>query len=220
MRNGKSLDRLLRFSRFLLKSWDRAVVIGGLVLFLGTQAACNGPGFVAHSEPGTPFYLPPTMAVKEMEVQPNRTMVTEGSCEDCINLTPGITPSHTTGQPKPGLDCDNNLRFIGDVTIPDGTQVMVGEHLDKRWKVENNGTCNWDKDYRLKLVAGLSLSASSEQALYPARAKTEATIRLAFIAPDTPGVYRSAWQAYSPQGEAFGDPFFIEIVVGQASTSP
>jgi hypothetical protein len=104
MRSGKSLDRLLRFSRFLLKSWDRAVVIGGLVLFLGTQTACNGPGFAAHSEPGTPYYLPPTMAVKEMEGQPNRTMGTEGSCEDCINLTPGITPSHTTGQPKPGLD--------------------------------------------------------------------------------------------------------------------
>lgn len=220
MRRCKSLDRLLRFNRFLLKSWDRAVVIGGLVLFLGTQAACNGPGFVAHSELGTPFYLPPSMAVKEMEVQPNRTIGTEDSCEDCINLTPGITPSHTTGQPIPGLDCDNNLRFVGDVTIPDGTQVMMGELLDKRWKVENSGTCNWDKDYRLKLVAGSSLSATSEQALYPTRIKNEAIIRLAFIAPDTPGVYRSAWQAYSPQGEAFGDPFFIEIVVVQASTSP
>lgn len=214
MRTGDSLDSALRFRQFLSKPWNRAVAIGGLVLFLGIQTACNGLDFVAPSEPGTPFYLPPTLAVEETEGQPNWAIGTEGPCESCAVPTTRITPSHT------GLNCNNNLRFISDVTIPDGTLVMVNEHLDKRWKVENSGTCNWDKDYRLKLVAGPLLSAISEQALYPARIKTEAIIRLAFVAPDTPGVYRSAWQAYSPQGEAFGDPFFIEIVVGATSTSP
>jgi hypothetical protein len=34
-----------------------------------------------------------------------------------------------------------------------------------------------------------------------------------FKAPSEPGSYRSAWQAYNPQGEPFGDPFFIDFVV-------
>jgi hypothetical protein len=106
------------------------------------------------------------------------------------------------------------LRYIEDVSIPDGSQVTSGESLDKRWNVENNGTCNWDKGYNLKLIAGPELGAPSEQALYPARSGSQATIRILFTAPTEPGVYRSAWQAYNPDGRPFGDPVFIEIQVG------
>jgi hypothetical protein len=85
--------------------------------------------------------------------------------------------------------------------------------LDKRWLVQNSGTCNWEASYAVKLVAGPDLGASLEQSLFPARSGTEAVIRLIFTAPEEPGTYRSAWQAFGPGGEAFGDPFFIEIVV-------
>jgi hypothetical protein len=109
--------------------------------------------------------------------------------------------------------CTNYLKYIEDVSIPDGTIVRPGEILDKKWLVENSGSCNWDSKYRLRLVAGSELGAPDEAALYPARSGTQATISLVFTAPDTPDTYRSAWQAYDPQGSPFGDPFFIEIVV-------
>jgi hypothetical protein len=105
------------------------------------------------------------------------------------------------------------LRYIEDLSIPDGSQVSSGERLDKRWSVENNGSCNWDQSYRLKLIAGPALGASAEQALYPARSGSQATIRIIFTAPTEPGVYRSAWQAYNPDGQPFGDPVFIEVQV-------
>lgn len=57
------------------------------------------------------------------------------------------------------------------------------------------------------------MSTNPEQALYPARSGSEAVIRLVFIAPDESGHYRSAWQAINPQGEAFGELIFIEIIV-------
>jgi hypothetical protein len=94
--------------------------------------------------------------------------------------------------------------------------VGTGQGLDKRWQVQNSGTCNWDSSYRMKLIAGPELSAQSEQALYPARSGTEMVIRILFTAPSEAGTYRSAWQAFDPQGEPFGEPFFIEVVV----TSP
>jgi hypothetical protein len=79
--------------------------------------------------------------------------------------------------------------------------------------VENNGSCNWDAGYRLKLSGGPDLGAAAEQALFPARSGTQAVIRIVFTAPTEPGAYRSAWQAYSPDGQAFGDLIFIEIQV-------
>lgn len=52
-----------------------------------------------------------------------------------------------------------------------------------------------------------------EKALIPARSGNQAEIRIIFTAPTEPGSYRSAWQAQDPQGDLFGDPIFIEIVV-------
>jgi len=95
--------------------------------------------------------------------------------------------------------------------------VSPGEVLDKQWLVANTGTCNWDENYQLKLIAGPEMGAAGTQFLHPARSGFEAVIRINYIAPLEPGTYRSAWQAHSPSGEPFGDPIFIEIVVSESS---
>ena len=111
------------------------------------------------------------------------------------------------------IDCDNNLEFIDDVTIPDGTIVSSGDILDKIWQVKNSGTCNWDDRYSLRLTAGNDLNANPIKSLFPARSGTTADISIQFIAPEDPGIYRSAWQAFDPENKPFGDPFYIEFVV-------
>lgn len=125
----------------------------------------------------------------------------------------GEATAPPASQPTPGADCRDNLTFVSDVTIPDGTEVEAQSTLDKRWEVENSGECNWSEAYRVRLIAGPEMGAQKEQSLYPARSGTHATIRIQFKAPTEPGSYRSAWQAIDPQGEPFGDPFFIEITV-------
>jgi hypothetical protein len=107
----------------------------------------------------------------------------------------------------------NNLRFLQDITIPDGTVVFTGNQLDKRWLVENSGTCNWDREYKLKLIAGANMGVEDNQSLYPARSGAQVTIRIIYKAPEEPGIYRSAWQAHGPDDQPFGDPIFIEVVV-------
>ena len=91
--------------------------------------------------------------------------------------------------------------------------VNPGETLDKRWQVQNNGACNWGFGYTLRVVTGPDLGAAPEQALFPARAGTDAVIQILYTAPTEPGIYRSAWQAFDSTGRAFGDPIFIEVVV-------
>jgi hypothetical protein len=99
------------------------------------------------------------------------------------------------------------------VTIPDGTSVTPGEPVDKQWLVTNAGTCDWDAGYRLKLISGDAMSAPGEQALYPARAGTQATLRIAFTAPQDPGNHQGAWQAFAPDGTAFGQAVYVQVNV-------
>lgn len=117
--------------------------------------------------------------------------------------------------PTPTPKCTSGLKFLDDITIEDGSIVSPKDRLDKRWLVENIGSCNWDQDYEIRLVAGPVMGVPSTQALYPALSGTEVEVRMVFTAPDEPGSYRSAWQAYDPDGNPFGETFFIDIVVAQ-----
>ncbi len=85
--------------------------------------------------------------------------------------------------------------------------------MDKRWQVKNSGTCNWGDGYTLQMVDGESMSATSPQALVPARNGTEAVISVIFVAPDEPGRYVSRWQAVNPDGQPFGEILYIDIYV-------
>jgi hypothetical protein len=118
-----------------------------------------------------------------------------------------------TPEPTATVVCSDELTYLEDMTIPDGTIVEAGVVLEKIWLVENAGSCNWDDRYRLRLSSGPEMGASPEQALFPARSGAQARIRLVFTAPEEPGTYQSVWQAYSPEGEPFGDVVYLEVVV-------
>jgi hypothetical protein len=103
--------------------------------------------------------------------------------------------------------------YIADVTVLDGTQLLPTQAFNKKWSVENAGTCDWGPDYRLVLLSGDSMGAPSEAALYPARAGTLATWEIAMMAPLNPGTYTGRWQARDPEGNLFGNVVFVEIEV-------
>lgn len=156
----------------------------------------------APTPPPTPF-IPPRAATPTI-------VLVQGQTPFIPTLTPQpkATSSSTATPP-----CSDGLAFVEDVTIPDGTVVSPGASIDKQWLVQNNGTCNWDSRYRLRFVGGLEMGATAEQALYPARAGSQATLRIVFTAPGEPGTYTTAWQAIDPNGQPFGDPVFMEIIV-------
>ena len=147
------------------------------------------------------MFRPPTQALNPIQM-PATPVIPATATPDGIDFLPTATPT-----------CSDSLTFVEDLTIPDGTSVIPGSVLDKRWQVENSGTCNWDADYSIQRTAGPELGAPQNLALYPARSGGEAMLRIEFIAPLEAGTYRSAWQAYNPQGVAFGDPFYIEFAV-------
>lgn len=127
--------------------------------------------------------------------------------------TPTIDTATASNQKEEDPDCVDGLSFLDDLTIPDGTEVISGTAIEKQWEVKNTGSCNWSENYSIRLVAGLSLGANPEQKIYPALSGSKATLRINFITPSTPGHYRSAWQAYNPKDQPFGDVIYIDIVV-------
>lgn len=176
------------------------------IILIFALAACSGRAsevFPVVDAQATP-YIPPTIGARS-------TPLLESSLEPQAVSEEGDQVEGLRATPTPL--CAAGLTFLSDLSIPDGTRVAPDSVLDKRWQVENSGTCNWDGSYHLENIAGPNMNAPSEQALYPARSGTQATIGIIFTAPDEPGTYRSAWQASTPLGDLFGDPFFIEIVV-------
>jgi hypothetical protein len=180
-------------TRLLISSLALAVLLG---------ACAPEPAF-------TPFVPPP-----------NQTALTPtGLALDSLPTlaaSPTALPTSLTNTPAPtGTPeaCTNDLTFNQDLTIPDGAVLTPGSTIDKQWQVTNSGTCNWDSAYRFKLIFGEALGASTEQALYPARAGTQVALRVAFLAPLEEGTYQSAWQAFGPDGLAFGDAVFMQIIV-------
>jgi len=164
-----------------------------LLAFALTPAAC--------APKSTPtIFIAPTQPAQLIPITPTSTS------SALINI-PTITLPISTPP------CTNILTYIRDLTIPDDTAIAPGHSIDKQWLVINGGTCNWDARYRLKLISGDAMGTTSEQALYPARAGTQATIRIIFTAPTAAGTYRNAWQAFGPNNEAFGDAIYIRINV-------
>lgn len=169
-----------------------------LLLLLFLASACS-----PQSTP-TPF-RPPT-AIPPTQLLPTTTPVP-------ALFTPTFTPTPTLTFTPTVFICTNVLSFLDDVTVEDGTTFAPGASIDKQWLVQNDGTCDWDATYKLKWVGGIPFGVSEEQPLYPARAGTQATLRIVFTAPTEPGTYQSTWQAVDPDGNLFGDTVFMEIVV-------
>ncbi|MCA1900491.1 MAG: hypothetical protein LDL50_07290 [Chloroflexi bacterium] len=166
-----------------------------LFMVLTFAQACAPPTAPTPFRPPTP--LPPTSV----------STATSPPAVQTVPSTPTIEETPTAGP------CFNALEFISDVTIPDGTTVSAGSQIDKQWLVNNSGSCNWDAAYRLKWVGGDPLGAAQEQFLPPAKAGNQTIVRIFFTAPLLEGSYESQWQAYSPEGIAFGNPVFIKVVV-------
>ena len=166
------------------------LIIWILVLPLILSASCQTAASAGTATPDT-LFVPPT-------------------ADPVLIYSPG---SLVVPLPTSQANCVNQLRFLEDLTIPDGTEVNPGERITKRWLIRNDGSCNWDQSYSMQLISGLALGTAKIQQLYPARQNTKAILEIVFTAPDNTGRYNSWWQAFDSSGQRFGDPVYLEISV-------
>lgn len=178
----------MRRYRFIAHPWPALIVLAvGFLL-----SSCKMPLKDASPE----LFVPPTLVA-----------------------TPFRTPTPDLFQPTPDPrgNCENNLIYLEDVTVPDGTVVKPGEEIRKVWKVQNTGNCDWTSQYSIRHFNGDLLDANKKQKLPLLQPGEEGEIEIIFTAPETIGGYYSGWQAYDNRGKPFGHDLFLEIYVNPAT---
>jgi hypothetical protein len=166
-------------------------------------------GACAPTTTAAPFIPPNAQALPSATAEPSPTTATH---QFTLPATP--SPAATVLPPTPTTEaCFNNLAFVQDITVPDGSLIQPGGIVEKAWLVTNSGTCDWGSEYRMKLTGGEAFNSPTAVALYPARAGTQAILRIMFTAPLLPGTYEATWNAFAPDGTVFGDPFYLQILV-------
>lgn len=137
-----------------------------------------------------------------------------------VDVAPAPTESIGSLPATPTTICSNDAQFVEDLTLPDGTEVLPGAALDKRWLILNRGGCAWGPEYRLVQIGESRIEGPRELALYPAVGGGQAIWQVPLIAPPQDGEYISRWRAQAPDGTLFGDEVYVLIVVDASPLTP
>lgn len=125
-------------------------------------------------------------------------------------LQEAIEESLKTSEPpkKPAL------RFVRDVTVPDGTVVSPGEVLIKTWRVRNDGDRVWPEGATLANAGGDEIQRTSTVSTIPLLSPgEEAEISVEVVAPTAPGRYVSYYRMQLKNEKYFGHRLWIDILV-------
>lgn len=105
-------------------------------------------------------------------------------------------------------DCENEAKFIADVTIPDEWKIASGEEFIKTWQLQNIGTCTWTPDYALVYKWGHKMGGKSPSPINVRVQPGEiAEISLDLTAPYIPACWQSNWMIQDTRGNEFGTGF-------------
>ena len=174
-------------------------------LFLAA-IACNFPGAEANSEESTPTL---TFTSIPTDTPTKQLVVSDTPTPTSVIPDPVYTPTSTS------VPC-NRASFVQDMTIPDGTQIIINESFTKTWKLKNTGSCTWTSTYALVFDSGSQMGGPSSKVLTNSDIAPGATIDISvdLVAPNDPGTYRGNWMLKEPGGTLFGlstGAFWVEI---------
>jgi hypothetical protein len=178
-----------------------------------TQMAGSG-GIPSQASPtALPVTEIPTLMPPTATLAPTATLIPPTP----VPPTP-VPPTRVPPTPVPP-PCDW-AQFVTDVTVPDGTAFNPGAPFTKVWRIRNIGSCTWNASYSLVFVSGDRMQTRNvfpvPGVVYPGQV---VDLSADFIAPSTPGRYRSNWMLSNPSGRTFGigpaanRPFWVDIIV-------
>jgi hypothetical protein len=107
----------------------------------------------------------------------------------------------------------NNLAYVDDVTIPDGTVLAPGETFVKTWTLKNTGFCMWKAGFKLIFFEGDSMSGLDTEIGKTIASGRQANISIELTAPNSEGTYTGYWILSDDYGNPFGMPFYVQITV-------
>ncbi len=161
----------------------------------------------ANVQPTSPYPVDPTNINEIPVVTQEPTVVTVVPTNTAVSPTqvPTAVFTPTNVPPTPTPKPCYQVRFVSDVTIPDGSKIVAGTRFTKTWRLENSGTCKWDTGFDIVFVDGNQMGANKVYDLPKNVAPSEAIdISIDFVAPSTEGNYTAKWMLFSNNGIRFG----------------
>jgi hypothetical protein len=190
--------------------------------------ACNLPGATTIPE-NTPVIPPNTSGTSvALTVQaelakaiPPQLTTTPTVAVAVASPTPTSTnpPLTNTQQPPTAtltqLPC-NQVSFVSDVSVPDGSVFETGKSFTKTWRLKNTGSCTWTSGYQLVFVNGDQMNGPGSQSLTGGTVAPGGTVEVSvnLVAPASAGTYKGYWKIRDPSGITFGlstGSFWVEI---------
>eukprot|EP01039_Chlorochromonas_danica_P003916 gene3915-4279_t len=142
-------------------------------------------------------------AIRE-SMKENDTVIPEKP--EHIETAPAAVPT----LPKPAL------RYVRDITYPDGATIMPGSSFQKVWRVRNDGKHPWPAEASLVSYGGDVLGTEDVKVELPCvNPDEESDITVTLIAPSAPGLYTSYFRAQTKEGQYFGHRLWCSVVVGE-----
>jgi len=187
-----------------------------------TQAA-TAAGPTATVGAGGLQLLTPTEGAGGLPSAPTNVAVGTSVIPSLATLPPGgaAIPSLTPFAPTLPASGANvvtclNSKFMGDLSIPDGTVMAPYEKFTKVWAVENTGTCAWDQGFGYNIWAGDKIGGLGGQfSGHDQRVEPGGTfdVVVEMRAPPQKGKYVGHWKMFDDQGHPFGADFTVYIIV-------
>jgi hypothetical protein len=102
--------------------------------------------------------------------------------------------------------------------VEDDTRVAAGQKFTKSWTLKNEGTCRWEKTYKLVFVSGERMEDDNHLLPVKVPPGEEITISIELTAPEEGGTYRSDFKLQDEFGNRFGlgdddKTFWVQVVV-------
>lgn len=150
--------------------------------------------------------IPPTVAA-------TATQAASLTPEAAVQPTDTAAPTNNPFEATPtDITCDDAI-WVSDVTVPDGTQMTPGQDFVKTWKIKNTGSCTWGTGYTLIHGYDEKLDGIAEPLTTAVAPGEEVEVSVRFKASTNAGEHRSYWRMQNASGSAFGEFFYVSIVV-------
>ena len=106
----------------------------------------------------------------------------------------------------------DEMIYLADVTVPDGSLIEAGKPFEKTWRVRNTGTSRWD-NYTLTHFTDNQMSGPENVPLPPLKPGESGEISVPLVAPTLPGRHRTTWKGRNSRGRLFAFELYADIVV-------
>eukprot|EP01038_Epipyxis_sp_PR26KG_P007895 gene7895-10715_t len=113
------------------------------------------------------------------------------------------------------------LRFVRDISYPDGTNIFPNVNFVKKWLVRNDGNIDWPQGTMLVNAGGdlLTINSNMKFIVPLLLAGKEGEIIVEMTSPSTPGRYISYFRMQTKEEKLFGQRLWADILVIQPHDS-